>query len=66
MRVLVPDCRGLEQNFHDVTIVDMGELHVSLPELSYLMHKWPPAVINHMVWRQRELEEMRAAAKVKY
>ena len=22
------------------------------------MHKWPPAVINHMVWRQRELEEM--------
>ena len=30
------------------------------------MHKWPPAVINHMVWRQRELEEMHAAAKVKY
>ena len=52
-----------------MTIVDMGELpesHVSLPELSDLMHKWPPAVINHMVWRQRELEEMRAAAKVKY
>ena len=36
VRVLVPDCRGLDQNFHDVTIVDMGELpeHVSLPELS--------------------------------
>ena len=69
VRVLVPDCRGLEQNFHDVTIVDMGELpesHISLPELSDLMHKWPAAVINHMVWRQRELEEMRAAAKVKY
>ena len=69
VRVLVPDCRGLEQNFHDVTIVDMRELpesHVSLLELSDLMHKWPPAVINHMVWRQRELEEMRAAAKVKY
>ena len=47
----------------------MGELpesHVSLLELSDLMHKWPPAVINHIVWRQRELEEMRAAAKVKY
>ena len=69
VRVLVPDCRGLDQNFHDVTIVDMGELpesHVSLPELSDLMHKWPPAVINHMMWRQRELEEMRKAAKVKY
>ena len=66
VRVLVPDCRGLDQNFHDVSIVDMGDLpesHVSLPEL---IHKWPPAVINHMGWWQRELEAMRAAAKVKY
>ena len=69
VRVLVPDCRGLDQNFHDVTIVDMGELpesHVSLPELSDVMHKWPPAVINHMMWWQRDLEEMRKAAKVKF
>ena len=37
IRVLVPDCRGLDQNFHDVTIVDMGDLpesQVSIPELS--------------------------------
>ena len=70
VRVLVPDCRGLDdQNFHNVAIVDMGDLpesHVSMPELSDLMHKWPPAVINHMMWRQRELDEMRKAAKVKY
>ena len=69
IRVLVPDCRGLDQNFHDVTIVDMGDLpesHVSMPELSELMHKWPPAVINHMMWWQRELEQMRKAAKGKY
>ena len=69
VRVLVPDCRGLDQNFHDVTIVDMGDVpesHVSLPELSTLIHKWPPAVINHMGWRQRELETMHAAAKMKY
>ena len=26
VRVLVPDCHGLEQNFHDETVVDMGEL----------------------------------------
>ena len=26
VRVLVPDCRGLDQNFHDVTVVDMGDL----------------------------------------
>ena len=56
IRVLVPDSRGLDQNFHDVTIVDMGDLpesHVSLPELSDLMHKWPPAVINHMMTASR-------------
>ena len=39
VRVLVPDCRGLYQNFHDVTVVDMGDLpesQVSIPELSEL------------------------------
>ena len=69
VRVLVPDCRGLDQNFHDVTIVDMGDVqesHISLPELSTLIQQWPPVVINHMGWRQRELEEMRAAAKTRY
>ena len=43
IRVLIPDCRGLDQNFHDVTVVDMGDLpesHVSMPELSELAHKW--------------------------
>ena len=67
VRVLVPDCRGLNQNFHDVTIVDMGDLpesQVSIPELLELVHKWPPAVINHMRWRQPELEEMKQAAMV--
>ena len=62
IRVLVPDCRGLDQNFHDVTIVDMGDLpesQVSIPELSELAHKWPPAVINHMRWRQPELKKIK-------
>ena len=34
MQVLVPDYRGVDQNFHDVTIVDMGEVPesaVSIP-----------------------------------
>ena len=26
VRVLVPDCRGVDQNFHDATVVDMGEV----------------------------------------
>ena len=67
--VLVPDCRGLDQNFHDVTIVDIGDLpesHVSMPELAELIHKWPPAVINHMMWWQRDLDQMRKATKMKY
>ena len=37
MRVLVPDSRGLEQNFHDITLVDMGDLpesSVSLPAMA--------------------------------
>ena len=41
VRALVPDSRGLEQNFHDVTIVDMGDLpesSVSMDELS-LLHR---------------------------
>ena len=67
VRVLVPDPRGLEQNFHDVTVVDMGDLpEVSIPELSDLTRKWPPAVIAHMRWRQPELEEMQQAAKLQY
>ena len=67
VRVLVPDPRGLEQNFHDVTFVDMGDLsEVSIPELSDLTRKWPPAVIAHMRWRQPELEEMQQAAKLQY
>ena len=34
VRVLVLDCRGVDQNFHDVTIVDMGDVpesHISIP-----------------------------------
>ena len=69
IRVLVPDCRGLDQNIHDVTVVNMVDLpesHVSIPELSELPRKWPVAVINRMRWRQPELEEMRKVARVQY
>ena len=65
VRVLVPDCRGVDQTFHDVMIVDVGEVpesSVSISELSALSQQWPPAVISHMGWRQKELEEMHSAA----
>ena len=65
MRVLVPDCRGVDQNFHDVTIVDMGDvLEYFPPELSSLSQQWPPAVISHMGWRQQELKEMRCVRRL--
>ena len=66
VRVLVPDPRGMDQNFHDVMIVDMGDVpesSISIPELSTLSQQWPPVVISHMGWCQQELEWMRAAAK---
>ena len=55
IRVLVPDARGLDQNFHNVTIVDMGDVPgalVSLPELSVLREQWPPAVFRHTICYQ--------------
>ena len=69
IRVLVPDSRGLDQNFHDVTIVDMGDVpesSVSFQELSLLRQQWPPAVFRHMVWLQQDLEVMRADAKKRF
>ena len=52
-----------------MTVVDKGDLpesKVSIPELSELAHRWPPAVITHMRWRQPELEELKQAARVQY
>ena len=66
VRALVPDPRGLEQGFHDVTIVDMGDLpepSVSMDELSLLRRQWPATVLRHMVWLQQDLDTMRAEAK---
>ena len=69
VRVLVPDCRGVDRNVHDVAIVDMGEVPesaVSIPELSALSQQRPLAVLSHMGWRQQELEEMRSTAKQQF
>ena len=53
VRAVVPDSRGLERDFHDVAIVDMGDLpesSVSMDELSLLRRQWPPTVLHNMVW----------------
>ena len=53
----VPDSLGLERNFHDVTIVDMGDLPevlVSMDYLSLLRRQWPTPVLRHMAWMQQD------------
>ena len=59
VRTLIPDPRVLERGFHDVTIVYMG----SLDDLSLLRLLWPVTVLRSMVWLQKDLDTMRAAAK---
>ena len=66
IRVLIPVGQGPDQNVHDATIVDMGKVpepHVSMLQLAELIHIWPPAVINHMTWRQREMERLRSRVR---
>ena len=66
IRFLVPDVRGMDQNFHDVTIVDMDderEPKVTSADLSHLRDSWPPGIFNHMKWFHQDLELMRKEAK---
>ena len=69
VRALVPDSQGLEQNLHDVAIVDMCDLpesSVSMDELLLLRRQWPPTVLRHMVWLQQDMDMMRAEAKKRF
>ena len=66
VRFLVPDVRGVDQNFHDVTIVEMDEERepkVTSADLTHLRDSWPPGIFNHMKWFQQDLELMRKEAK---
>ena len=63
VRVLVPDSRGLERNFHDVTIVDMGDLpevSVSMAYLSMLRRQWLATVLC------QDLDTLRAEARKRF
>ena len=69
IRFLVPDSRGANQNFHDVTVVDMNvipEPKVSHKELSLLRDQWPQAIFRHMTLRQHDLEIMRNVTKLEF
>ena len=66
VRLLLPDERGLDQNFHHVTIVDMDderEPMVTPADMKRLRDLWPPAIFIHMKWFQQDLDLMRKSAK---
>ena len=66
VRFLVPGARGLDQNFYDVTIVDMDDEckpTVTPADMTRLRDIWPPAIFNHVKWFQQELDLMRKSAK---
>ena len=59
----------MDQNFHDVTIVDMDEERepkVTAGDLTHLRDSWPPGIFNHMKWFQQDLELMRKEAKLEF
>ena len=69
VRFLVPDTRGVDRSYHDVTVVDMEderEPMVVLADMTRLRELWPPEVFNHMKWFQQDLELMRKSAKKQY
>ena len=48
----------MDQNFHDVTIVDMDEERepkVTFANLTHLRDAWPPGIFNHMQRFQQDL-----------
>ena len=69
VRFLIPDTRGVDRSYHDVTVVDMEderEPMVVLADMTRLRELWPPEVFNHMKWFQQDLELIRKSAKKQY
>ena len=69
VRFVVPDGRLVDRGFHDVTVVDMAEEReptIVLQDMTRLRELWPGEVLDHMKWRQQDLELMRKSAKKDY
>ena len=69
VRFLVPDSRGIDHSYHDVTVVDMEderEPMVVSTDMTRLRELWPAEVFSHMKWYQQDLEQMRKSAKKQY
>ena len=69
VRVLVPNTRGVDRSYHDVTVVDMEderEPMVVSTDMTRLRELWPAEVFSHMKWYQQDLEQMQKSAKKQY
>ena len=69
VRFVVPDGRLVDRGYHDVTVVDMEEEReptIVLQDMTRLRELWPVEVLDHMKWRQQDLELMRKSAKKDY
>ena len=68
VRFLVPDTRGLDRSYHDVTVVDMEDEREPMVTLADMTrrHDALTGILNHMKWFQQDLELMRKSAKREY
>ena len=69
VRALVPDVKVRDRGFHDVTLLDMGDIagpDVSIAGLSPLHLQWPVPVVSCMTRLQPELEQLRHVCKKRY
>ena len=67
--LLVPDVKVLDRGFHDVTLLDMGDVEgpdVPVADLSFLRLQWPLPVVSGMARQQLELEQLCHACKKHY
>ena len=66
VRALVPDVKVLDRGFHDVILLNMGDItgpDVSIADLSLLRLQWPLPVVSGMDRLQPELERLCHACK---
>ena len=61
VRTLVLDPHVIDQGFHEVTLVDMGDMagpSVSIADLSVFRLQWPVPVLDGLSWFQQEYEQL--------
>ena len=69
VRALVPDVKVRDRGFHNITLLDMGDIagpNISIADLSLLCLQWPVPVVSDMAWVQPELEQLRHVCKKRY